>query len=71
MIHCTARCLLQWTEDSSSMLQNWVVLPKRDMSVGAGQAEVSRQQSKKIIYCCPTDTGYFVFQVIKKKYENV
>ena len=34
------KCLLQWTEDSSSMLQNWVVLPKRDIPVGAGQAGV-------------------------------
>ena len=48
-IHCPARCLFQWTEDNSSMLQNWVVLPKRDMPVGAGEAEVSKQQSEKMI----------------------
>ena len=41
MIHCPAKGLLQWTEDSSSMLQNLVVLPKRDMPVGAGQAGIS------------------------------
>ena len=27
----------------------WVVLPKRDMPVGAGQAGVSKQQSEKMI----------------------
>ena len=48
-IHCPAKCLLQWTEDNSPMLQNWVVLPKRDMPVGAGQVGVSMQQSEKMI----------------------
>ena len=47
--YCPAKCLLQWTEDNSSMLKNWVVLPKRDMPVGAGQAGVSKQQSDKMI----------------------
>ena len=42
MIHCPAKCLLQWTEDSSSMRQNWAVLLKRDMPVGAGHAGVSK-----------------------------
>ena len=42
MIHCPEKCLLQWTEDSSSMRHNWVVLPKRDIPVGAGQAGVSQ-----------------------------
>ena len=37
MNHYPAKCLLQWAEDSSSLRQKWVVLPKRDMPVGAGQ----------------------------------
>ena len=47
------------------MLQNWVVLPKRDMPVGAGQAGVSKQQSEKMIGCRPTDVEDLGFQVVK------
>ena len=64
LIHCPAKCLLQWTEDNSSMLQNWVVLPKKDMPVGAGQAGVSKQQSEKMILCHPTDVGDLGFQEV-------
>ena len=64
MIHCPAKCLFQWTEDRSSMLLNWVVLPKRDVPVGAGQAGVSKKQIEKMILCCPTDVGDSGFQVV-------
>ena len=64
MIHCPAKCLLQWTEDSSSMCQNWVVLPTRDMPVDAGQAGVLKQLSKKMISCHPTDAGDLGIQVV-------
>ena len=49
MIHCPAMCLLQLKEDSSSMRHNSVVLQKRDMPVGAGQAGFTKQQREKII----------------------